>query len=142
MKHIIMAEVGKAVEVLYNLDVKLSNHFVGQADHPNDVAVAAVRKVIQHALDTLHTANWLPAAAGIDKGRDWTGPTATRQCEVDVRVTLQADMDEPHSEAEIRNAAVQAIENAVRLGEDNGFCHDLADDVSFGVVAVFQARTP
>ena len=57
-------------------------------------------------------------------------------------MTLQADMDEPHSEVEVRNAAVQAIENAVRLGEDNGFSPDLADDVSFGVVAVSQAQTP
>jgi hypothetical protein len=45
-------------------------------------------------------------------------------------------MDESHTETEIRKAAVQAIENAVRLGEENGFSHDLADDVSFGLVAV------
>ena len=57
-------------------------------------------------------------------------------CQIQVVVTLQVDMHEPHTETEIRNAAVQAIENAVRLGEDNGFSHDLAGDVSFGLVAV------
>jgi len=56
--------------------------------------------------------------------------------ELQVVVTLQADMDEPYSKAAVAKAAVQAIENAVRLGEDNGFSHDLADEVSFGLVAV------
>jgi hypothetical protein len=113
---------------------------VGKPGHPNDVAVAAVRNVIRHALDTLHTENWLPQAEGIDKGPDWV-PPAVKQVELGVLVTLQADMDEPHSEADISKAAVQAIENAVRMGEDNGFSHDLADDVSFGLVAV-DSRPP
>ena len=59
--------------------------------------------------------------------------------EVQVMVTLRADMDEPHTKAAVVKAAVQAIENAVRLGEDNGFSHDRADDVSFGLVAVESA---
>jgi hypothetical protein len=61
-------------------------------------------------------------------------------CEIQIVVTLQADMDEPHTEAAIKTAARQAIENAVRLVEGNGFNHDLADDVSFGVVAVENRR--
>jgi hypothetical protein len=140
MKNIIMAAVSTAVESLYHLDIKLSKHFVGKPGHPNDVAVAAVRNVIRHALDTLHTENWLPQAEGIDKGPDWVQPVA-KQLELGVLVTLQVDMDEPHTETEISKAAVQAIANAVRLGEDNGFSHDLADDVSFGLVAV-DSRPP
>ena len=57
-------------------------------------------------------------------------------CQIQVTVTLQADLDNPYIETEIRKAAVQAIENAVQRGEDNGFSHDLADGVSFGLVAV------
>jgi len=79
MTDIIMAAVSKAVEALYNLDIKLSSHFVGQHDHPNDQGVAGVRKVIRHALKTLHTANWLPFAEGIDKGRDWKGAMVVKK---------------------------------------------------------------
>lgn len=62
--------------------------------------------------------------------------------QIQVVVTLQADMDERHTKAAMVKAAVQAIENAVRQGEDNGFSHDLADDVSFGLVAVEEKRRP
>lgn len=73
MKTIITEEVGKAVEILYNLDVKLSNHFVGKRNHPNDRGVAGVRKVIRRALDTLSLTNWIRFAEAIDKGPDWKG---------------------------------------------------------------------
>ncbi len=56
--------------------------------------------------------------------------------EVQGVVTLQVAMDEPRAKSECLKAAVQAVENAVKRGEDNGFSHDLADDVSFGLVAV------
>ena len=56
--------------------------------------------------------------------------------EIQVVVTLQADMDQRRSKSAVLKAAVQAVENAVRLCEENGFSHDLAFDVSFGVVAV------
>ena len=56
--------------------------------------------------------------------------------EVGVVVTLRAEMDNPHTASEITKAAVQAIENAVRLGEDNGFSHDLSDDISLRLVSV------
>ena len=36
MKDIVMREIGNAFEILYNLDIKLSKHFVGIPDHPND----------------------------------------------------------------------------------------------------------
>src|SRR5271165_5270644 len=79
-----MAAVSKAVEALYNLDIKLANHFVGKPDHPNDQAVAGVRRIIRHALDTLHSPDWLPFAEGIDKGNDWKGPmVVTKHLEVD-----------------------------------------------------------
>jgi hypothetical protein len=73
MKSIIMQEIGEAVEILYNLDIKLSNHFVGQPDHPNDQGVAGVRKVIRHALDALSVTNWISFTEAIDKGPDWKG---------------------------------------------------------------------
>jgi len=73
MKSIVTEEISKAVELLYNLDIKLSNHFVGKPDHPNDKGVAGVRKVIRHALDTLSLTNWIRFAEAIDKGPDWTG---------------------------------------------------------------------
>lgn len=84
MKNIIMAAVSNAVESLYNLDIKLANHFVGKPDHPNDQGVAGVRRIIRHALDTLHAPDWLPFAAGIDKGKDWKKPmVVTKQLKVD-----------------------------------------------------------
>jgi hypothetical protein len=73
MKTIIMEAVSQAVEALYNMDTKLSNHFVGKPQHPNDQAVAGVRRVIRHALDTLHLSNWMPFAKGIDNGPHWKG---------------------------------------------------------------------
>lgn len=79
MKTIIMQAVSNAIESLYNLDIKLSNHFVGKHDHPNDQGVAGVRRVIRHALDTLHTSNWLPFAEGIDKGKGWNGAMVVKK---------------------------------------------------------------
>ena len=73
MKNIVIQEVSKAVEILYNLDIKLSNHFVGKRRHPNDRGVAGVRKVIRRAMNTLTLTNWIRFAEAIDKGPDWTG---------------------------------------------------------------------
>ena len=36
----------------------------------------------------------------------------------------------------MRDAAVEAVENAVKLAEDNGFNHSRADDLCIGVVSV------
>ena len=46
VKNIIMAAVANAVEALYNLDIKLANHFVGKPDHPNDQGVAGVPRIL------------------------------------------------------------------------------------------------
>jgi len=84
MQDFIMVAVGKAVETLYNLDINLGNHFVGKPDHPNDLGVAGVRRIIRHALDTLHAADWLPFAEGINKGKDWDKPlVVTKHIKVD-----------------------------------------------------------
>lgn len=95
MKAIIMEAVGQAVEALYNLDIKLSKHFVGKPKHPNDQAVAGVRRVIRHALDTMHTSNWLPFAEGIDQGPKSKKPLVVTKtltvagCNLVVEVTAQ-----------------------------------------------------
>jgi hypothetical protein len=70
MKEIVMEEIGKAVEILYNLDIHLSNHFVGIHDHPNDEGVAGVRLAIRQAFDALHFDNWILAAQKIDKSKE------------------------------------------------------------------------
>jgi hypothetical protein len=62
-------------------------------------------------------------------------PLPMSSVKIQIVLTLQADLDEPHTESEVRKAVVQAIENAVRLSGGAGFCHDLAYDVSFGGVA-------
>lgn len=67
MKTIVIEEIEKAVEILYSLDIHLSNHFVGIPDHPNDEGVAGVRQTIRQALDALHLDNWLLAAEKLTK---------------------------------------------------------------------------
>ena len=56
--------------------------------------------------------------------------------EVEVKVTLQLDADEPQTPERIRLAAKQAVSNALQFAYDNGFAHDLADDASIGVADV------
>ena len=70
MKDIVMQEIGNAFEILYNLDINLSKHFVGVPDHPNDQGVAGVRQAIQQALAALHFDNWLSAANKIDTSKE------------------------------------------------------------------------
>jgi len=56
--------------------------------------------------------------------------------EVEVKVTLQVDADEPQTPKRIKWAAKQAVSNALQFAYDNGFTHDLADDASIGVADV------
>lgn len=62
----------------------------------------------------------------------------TEATEVTVLVTLQVDPDSmrvvPHLIADVRKAAEDAIQLAVECGEDAGFVHQLAEDISIGVV--------
>jgi hypothetical protein len=62
-------------------------------------------------------------------------PKPTSGVTIQIVLTLQADLDEPYTESEVRKAVGQVIENAVRLSGGAGFCHDLAYDVSLGGVA-------
>jgi hypothetical protein len=62
-------------------------------------------------------------------------PKPMSSVKIQIVLTLQADLDEPHTESEIRKAVVQVIENAVRLSGGAAICHDLAYAVSFGGVA-------
>jgi hypothetical protein len=57
--------------------------------------------------------------------------------EIKVLVTLQVDESEPDAKIDrdtMQDAAVEAVENAVRHAEDNGFSHAWADDLCIGFV--------
>jgi hypothetical protein len=57
--------------------------------------------------------------------------------EIRVLVRLQVDECEPNAEIDLetmQDAAVDAVENAVRHAEDNGFSHSCADILSIGFV--------
>ena len=56
--------------------------------------------------------------------------------EIEVTVTLQVDADEPQDHDKLAKAARQAVKNALRFAESNGFEHDLAEEVSIGVFDV------
>jgi hypothetical protein len=57
--------------------------------------------------------------------------------EVRVLVTLQVDECEPDAKIDretMQDAAVEAVENAMRSAYDNGFSHTYADELSIGFV--------
>jgi hypothetical protein len=57
--------------------------------------------------------------------------------EIKVLVTLQveeADENDPVAAEDKQDAAVEAVENAVRRAEDAGFTHSLADKLCIGFV--------
>ena len=57
--------------------------------------------------------------------------------EIRVLVRLQVDECEPDAKIDLetmQDAAVDAVENAVRHAEDNGFSHAYADELSIGFV--------
>ncbi len=65
--------------------------------------------------------------------------------QVQVLVTVDVDDDDAQllfgskfgsKKERMQAAAVEAVRDAVKHGEQVGFCHELADDVSVGVVEV------
>jgi len=57
--------------------------------------------------------------------------------EIKVLVTLRVEESEPDAKIDrdtMQDAATEAVENAVRHAEDNGFSHALADELSIGFV--------
>ncbi len=58
----------------------------------------------------------------------------TIEAAVRVKVQISTDADQP--DKELRDAARQAIENAVKFGEVVGFEHRLAAEASVGVCGV------
>ena len=57
--------------------------------------------------------------------------------EIRVLVTLQVDECEPDAKIDretMEDAAVEAVENAMRFAYDNGFSHTYADELSIGFV--------
>ena len=56
--------------------------------------------------------------------------------EVEIKVTLQLDADAPQSPDKMKQAAKQAVVNAIQFAYDNGFDHCLADDVSIGIADI------
>jgi hypothetical protein len=51
--NIIMKHTGKAIEELYNLDIKLSNGYTGDKNNKNDIAIKSLRKQLKIAMDAL-----------------------------------------------------------------------------------------
>jgi len=57
--------------------------------------------------------------------------------EIRVLVRVQVDECEPDAKTDLetmQDAAVDAVENAMRHAEDNGFSHPYADELSIGFV--------
>lgn len=57
--------------------------------------------------------------------------------QIRVLVTVQVDECEPDAEIDretMEDAAVEAVDNAVRFAYDNGFSHTYADELSIGYV--------
>jgi hypothetical protein len=57
--------------------------------------------------------------------------------EIRVLVRLQVEECEPDAEIDretMQDAAVEAVENAMRFAYDNGFSHTYADELSIGFV--------
>jgi hypothetical protein len=65
--------------------------------------------------------------------------------QVQVLVTVDAAQiapdDDKGATGEFQVAAVEAVKNAVSFGEQNGFCHALAEVVSIGVVSIELAES-
>ena len=66
--------------------------------------------------------------------------------EIRVLVTLQVDECEPDAKIDLetmQDAAVDAVDNAVRFAYDNGFSHAYANELSIGFVdAVLYEECP
>ncbi len=60
----------------------------------------------------------------------------TIETTVRVRVQVSTDTDLDLPDRALKDAARQAVENALRFGQDVGFEHPLAAQVSIGVCAV------
>jgi hypothetical protein len=53
-----MEAIGKAVEILYNLDVKLSNQYIGKPCL-HDMAINDIRKSVRNSLRELESNKWI-----------------------------------------------------------------------------------
>ena len=51
--------IGKAVDDLYNLDIRLSNAYTGVASSEHDQALVIIRKALKNGLDALSADNWI-----------------------------------------------------------------------------------
>jgi hypothetical protein len=59
LKERVWKNIGNVVEILYNLDLALSNHYVGNPSDPNDKAIKEVRSVLAVALEALSAHRWI-----------------------------------------------------------------------------------
>jgi hypothetical protein len=64
----VMEAIGKAVEVLYALDIKLSNSYTGNRHHSNDKAINVIRRSVRGALKRLESHNWIGSLKDLLKG--------------------------------------------------------------------------
>ena len=54
----VMETIGKAVEILYNLDVKLSSQYIGKPCL-HDMAINVIRKSVRSSLKELESNKWI-----------------------------------------------------------------------------------
>jgi hypothetical protein len=73
-----------------------------------------------------------------EKEKNTRGADQMKTIETTIRVRVQVctDTDIDLPDQQMKDAARQAVENALRFGEDVGFEHPLAAQVSIGVGAV------
>jgi len=55
----VMKDVGEVVQILYNLDIFLSNCFTGNPKNPGDKKIKALRKPVREALSSLDSKKWI-----------------------------------------------------------------------------------
>jgi hypothetical protein len=55
----VMTKIGKAVTILYNLDLKLSNSYTGNRKNSMDKAINKLRRSLRRSLNNLRSPNWI-----------------------------------------------------------------------------------
>ena len=114
---------------------------IGVVFHPNDGTwlVQDSRKALKNEFPCVTKADMLDKIAKILDDMSHSPCKLSHvndEAEVVVAVTLQAslcDLEDEINMLDLRSAASEAVANAVRHHEQEGFTHALADKVAFGV---------
>lgn len=59
VKDRVMGDIGKAVEILYNLDIYLSNGYDGNPKSSTTKKINGVRRPVRRAMDNLRSEKWI-----------------------------------------------------------------------------------